>query len=456
MSVFDLIVIGGGSGGVACARRAASHGAKVALIENDRLGGTCVNKGCVPKKLFVYAAHFKDEFEDAAGFGWTVGETRFDWATLKANKDKEIERLNGIYARLLTNSGVTTLKGWAKLVDTKHVLVNGETHEAKTIVIATGGRPVRPNIPGAELGVVSDHMFELAALPKRAIVVGGGYIACEFAGILHGLGVTTTQLYRGDALLRGFDNDVREVLGEEMAKRGLAVRLKTDLVKIERGGAGLIAHTTHGDTLETDLVLFATGREPATQGFGLEAAGVTLNHKGAIVVDEWSRTDVPSIYAIGDCTDRVNLTPVAIYEGRCLAETLYNNNPRMPDHRDVPTAVFSQPEVGTVGLSEEDARRVFPAVHIYKTRFRPMKHTLSGRDETVFMKLVVDRASDRVVGCHMLGAGAGELIQILGVAVKCGATKAQFDATIAVHPTASEEFVTMYQPHSPPARKAAE
>lgn len=456
MSIFDLIVIGGGSGGVACARRAASHGAKVALVENDRLGGTCVNKGCVPKKLFVYAAHFRDEFEDAAGFGWTVGEARFDWATLKASKDKEIERLNGIYARLLANSGVTTIKGWAKLLDATHVAVNGETHEGKTIVIATGGRPVRPDIPGAELGLVSDHMFELTALPKRAVVVGGGYIACEFAGILHGLGVTTTQLYRGDALLRGFDNDLREVLGEEMTKRGLAVRLKTDLVRLERAGGAIKALTSHGDALETDMVLFATGREPATDGFGLAEAGVTLNHKGAVVVDEWSRSNVETIYAIGDCTDRVNLTPVAIHEGRCLAETLYNNNPKPPDHRDVPSAVFSQPEIGTVGLGEEDARRLYPAVHIYKTRFRPMKHTLSGRDETVFMKLVVDRASDRVVGCHMVGAGAGELIQILGVAVKCGATKAQFDATIAVHPTAAEEFVTMYQPHTPPARKAAE
>ena len=456
MSDFDLIVIGGGSGGVACARRAASHGAKALLIEAERLGGTCVNKGCVPKKLFVYAAHFRDEFEDARGYGWTLGEARFDWATLKANKDKEIERLNGIYAKLLSNSGVTVVKGWARLVDDRCVEVNGEAHKAKTIVIATGGRPVRPEIPGAELGLVSDHMFELAALPESAVVVGGGYIACEFAGILQGLGVQTTQLYRGDALLRGFDGDLREVIGDEMQKRGIALRLRTDLIRLERGQRGIKVETTHGDALNADLVLFATGREPNTKGFGLEEAGVALNHWGAVLVDEWSKSSVPSIYAIGDCTDRINLTPVAIHEGRCLAETLYNDNPMMPDHRDVPTAVFSQPEIGTVGLGEEDARRVYPAVHIYKTRFRPMKHTMSGRDETVFMKLVVDRASDRVVGCHMVGAGAGELIQILGVAVKCGATKAQFDATMAVHPTAAEEFVTLYQPAAPPSRKAAE
>ncbi len=456
MSDFDLIVIGGGSGGVACARRAASHGAKVALIEAARLGGTCVNVGCVPKKLFVYAAHFKDEFEDARGFGWTVGETRFDWAALMANKDAEIARLNGIYAKLLSNSGVTTIKGWARLVDGHRVEVNGDNHKTKTIVIATGGRPVRPEIPGAELGVVSDHMFEMAALPQRAVVIGGGYIACEFAGILQGLGVQTTQLYRGEALLRGFDQEVREVIGDEMQKRGIALRLRTDLIKLERGQHGLKVETTHGDALNADLVLFATGREPNTKGFGLEEAGVALNARGAVVVDEWSRSSVPSIYAIGDCTDRINLTPVAIHEGRCLAETLYNNNPMKPDHHDVPTAVFSQPEIGTVGLGEEDARRKFKTIRIYKTRFRPMKHTLSGRDETVFMKLVVDEASDKVVGCHMVGAGAGELIQILGVAVKCGATKAQFDATMAVHPTSAEEFVTLYQPAAAPNRKAAE
>jgi glutathione reductase (NADPH) len=456
MPTFDLIVIGGGSGGVACARRAASHGAKVALIEADRLGGTCVNKGCVPKKLFVHAAHFRDEFEDAAGYGWTVAPARFDWATLRANKDREIERLNGIYARLLDTAGVTLFRGRARLVDGTRVEVNGESHRATTIVIATGGHPLWPDCAGAELGLVSDDMFTLDALPARAIVVGGGYIACEFAGILEGLGVRVTLAYRGEALLRGFDGDVREVLGEELRKRGIALRLKTDLVGLERGLAGIVARTSHGDALEADLVLFATGRAPNTKGLGLEEAGVALNHRGAVVVDEWSRSSVGSIYAIGDCTDRVNLTPVAIHEGRCLAETLYNANPRMPDHRDVPTAVFSQPEIGTVGLSEEDARRVHAAVHVYKTRFRPLKHTLSGRDESVFMKLVVDRASDRVVGCHMVGAGAGELVQLLGVAIKCGATKAQFDATIAVHPTAAEEFVTLSQPAAPPARKAAE
>ncbi|MGD9537034.1 MAG: glutathione-disulfide reductase [Alphaproteobacteria bacterium] len=456
MADFDLIVLGGGSGGVACARRAASHGAKVLLIEADRLGGTCVNRGCIPKKLFVYAAHFRDDFEDARGYGWTLGEARFDWPTLKANKDKEIARLNGVYAGLLEKSGVTRIEGWGRLVGADAIEVGGKTYRGTTILIATGGRPVRPEIPGAELGVVSDDMFELEALPKRAVVVGGGYIGCEFAGILNGLGVETTLVHRGDALLRGFDDDLRELLGEEIEKHGVKLRLNTDLVRLTKKAGAIVAEASQGDAIETDLVLFATGRAPNTGGIGLEEAGVELNHAGAVEVDEWSRSTVPSIYAIGDCTDRINLTPVAIHEGRCLAETLYNDNPMMPDHRDVPTAVFSQPEIGTVGLSEEDARRVHRACHVFKTRFRPLRHTLSGRDEKVFMKLVVDRESDRVVGCHMIGAGAGELVQLLGVAIKCGATKAQFDATIAVHPTSAEEFVTMYQPAAPPSRKAAE
>ncbi|MDE0391226.1 MAG: glutathione-disulfide reductase [Rhodospirillales bacterium] len=456
MADFDLLVIGGGSGGVACARRAARYSARAAVIENDRLGGTCVHRGCIPKKMLVYASHFSHDFEDAAGYGWTVGSRSFDWPTMVRAKSMELDRLEGIYQRLLRDSGATYVRGTGRLLDAHTVAVGDETHRAETIVIATGGRPTMPAIPGIELAVSSDAMFDLPAFPERVVIVGGGYIACEFACIMQGLGSSVTQLYRRDLPLRGFDWDVREVLSDEMRKGGVDLRLNVNATSLDRKGSAIAVTTTAGEEIETDLVLFATGRKPHVAGLGLESAGVETAENGAIPVDAASHTGVAGIYAIGDVTDRINLTPVAIHEGRCIAETLYNDNPQNPDHRDVATAVFTTPELGTVGLTEEEARQAFPAVDIYKTRFRPLKHTLTGREETIFMKLIADRTTDCVVGCHMVGDGAGEAVQLLGIAVKAGATKAQFDATMAVHPTAAEEFVTMYEPVPESAAQTAQ
>jgi len=448
MADFDLLVVGGGSGGVACARRAASYGARVGLIEESRMGGTCVHRGCIPKKFLVYASHFCHDFEDATGYGWTVGDTSFDWHEMVNAKTKELERLEGIYRRLLKDSGVTAIDGRGSLVDAHTVSTVDEIHSAATILLATGGWPTMPDIPGIEFAITSNEAFDLPALPERIAIIGGGYIACEFAGIFNCFGVETVQLYRSDMILRGFDMDVRQIACEEMRNAGVDVRLNTNAVKLEKSSGAITVTTTHGDVLEVDQVLFATGREPNTDGIGLDDIGVGRDHKGAVIVDSDSRTNIDNIHAVGDCTDRVNLTPVAIHEGRCLAETLYNDNPQAPDHRDIATAVFTKPEIGTVGMSEEDARSHCVAVDIFKTRFRPLKHTLTGRDEKVFMKLVVDRADDRVVGCHMIGDAAGELVQLLSVAIKAGATKAQFDETIAVHPTSAEEFVTMYEPEA--------
>ena len=456
MADFDLLVIGGGSGGVACARRAASYGARAAVIENDRLGGTCVHRGCIPKKLLVYASHFSHDFEDAAGYGWIVGDHSFDWPAMVRAKSAELDRLEGIYERLLRDAGATQITGTGRLLDAHTVAVGDEKHRAETIVIATGGRPTMPDIPGIELAVSSDEMFDLPAFPERLVIVGGGYIACEFACIMQGLGAQVTQLYRRDLPLRGFDYDLRAVLCEEMRKGGVDLRLNTNATSLARKGSAIAVTTTTGETIEADQVLFATGRKPNVAGLGLENAGIATTEGGAVPVDAASHSGVAGIYAVGDVTDRINLTPVAIHEGRCIAETLYNNNPQKPDHRDVATAVFTTPELGTVGLSEEEARQAFPAVDIYKTRFRPLKHTLTGREETIFMKLVAERASGRVVGCHMVGDGAGEAVQLLGIAVKAGATKAQFDATMAVHPTAAEEFVTMYEPVPETAAQAAQ
>ena len=456
MADFDLLVIGGGSGGVACARRAASYGARAAVIENDRLGGTCVHRGCIPKKMLVYASHFSHDFEDAAGYGWSVGECSFDWPAMVRAKVAELDRLEGIYERLLRDAGATQITGTGRLLDAHTVAVGDEQHRAETIVIATGGHPTMPDIPGIELAVSSDEMFDLPAFPERLVIVGGGYIACEFACIMQGLGAQVTQLYRRDLPLRGFDYDLRAVLCEEMRKGGVDLRLNTNATSLAREGDAIAVATTTGETIEADQVLFATGRKPNVAGLGLENAGIATTEGGAVPVDAASHTGVAGIYAVGDVTDRINLTPVAIHEGRCIAETLYNNNPQKPDHRDIATAVFTTPELGTVGLSEEEARKAFPAVDIYKTRFRPLKHTLTGREETIFMKLVAERASGRVVGCHMVGDGAGEAVQLLGVAVKAGATKAQFDATMAVHPTAAEEFVTMYEPVPETAAQAAQ
>lgn len=453
---FDMITIGAGSGGVAASRRAGSYGARVAICEGRRVGGTCVLRGCVPKKLLVYGAHVRDELEDARGYGWSIGEARLDWGRLIEAKDRELDRLNGIYVRMLRDAGVEVVEGFAQIVDPHTVMVGERRMTARHILVATGGRPVRPDIPGAELGISSDEALDLPSLPGRALIVGGGYIAVEFAGIFNAVGVETTLAVRGDNILRGFDADVRSSLSEEMRKRGVQLRCEALVRSVERCGEGLSVRLAGGDIIETDVVLFATGRVPNTANLGLESVGVRLDSKGAIAVDGFSRTSVPSIHAVGDVTDRVNLTPVAIAEGRALVETLFRDNPTQMDHDDVPSAVFSHPPVGSVGLTEAQARRRYGKIDVYRARFRPMKHTLSGRDERTMMKLVVDRASQRVVGAHMVGADAPEIIQGIAIAVKCGATKAQFDATVGIHPTAAEEFVTMRDPVPEPLSSDAE
>jgi len=452
---YDLFVIGAGSGGVRAARISANYGAKVGIAEDRYLGGTCVNVGCVPKKLLVYASQFSGEFEDAAGFGWTVGERKFHWPTLIANKNKEIERLNGIYERLLSNAGVELHEGRATMIDPHTVSVNGKTLTAKYILVATGGWPVVPDIPGKEHAITSNEAFFLDDLPERAIVVGGGYIAVEFAGIFHGLGSKVTQLYRGPHFLRGFDDDVRTFLADEMRKKGVDLRFNANIARIEKKGDVYLAEMEDGTEIETDLIMYATGRAPNAQGIGLEEAGVALNSKGAVVVDDHFKTSVDSIYAIGDVIDRIALTPVAIAEGMVLAANLFRGENGSMDYADVPTAVFSQPNIGTVGLTEAQARETYGAVDIYASSFTPMKYSFSGNDEKTFMKLIVDRASDRVVGFHMVGPDAGETTQGVGIAFKCGATKAQFDATVGIHPTAAEEFVTMREKVPDDAEKEA-
>jgi len=440
---FDLFTIGAGSGGVASSRRAGSYGARVAICEDDRVGGTCVLRGCVPKKLLVYGAHFSADFEDAAGYGWSVPEPTFDWKKLQAAKDKELDRLNGVYKRLLRDSGVQLIEGRGRVVDAHTVEVAGKRYTAAHILVATGSRPFLPEVPGIEHAITSDGALSLPELPRRVAIVGGGYIAVEFAGIFNALGSEVRLLIRGDTVLRGFDNDVRSLLTQEMRKKGIDLRSETFIRDIEKRADGTLSLlTTMGDTLDADAVLYATGRVPNTRGLGLAEAGVELNERGAVKVDEWSRTSVPSIYAVGDVTDRINLTPVAIAEGRALAETLFHDNPMQMDHTGVPSAVFSQPPVCTVGLTEQQARERCP-VDVYVSNFRPMKHTLSGRDERTMMKVVVERATGKVLGFHMVGADAPEIIQGLAVALKCGVTKKQLDATVGIHPTAAEEFVTM-------------
>ena len=440
---YDLFTIGGGSGGVRASRVSASYGAKVAIAEERYLGGTCVNVGCIPKKLLVYAAHFSEDFEDAAGFGWTVGERHVDWAKLIANKDKEINRLNRVYRKLLEDSGVTVIDDRAEAVDPHTVIINGKKITAKHILVAVGSWPVVPKIPGSEHAITSNEAFYLPSLPRKVIIVGGGYIGVEFAGIFHGLGVDVMQLYRGPLFLRGFDDDCRETLAEEMRKKGIDLRFNTDIEKIEKTGEGLRTTLTGRTTVDVDRILYATGRDPNTRSLGLEKAGVRMRENGAVMVDDYLKTSVDSIYAIGDCTDRLMLTPVAIAEGRAVAETLFNNNPMKPNYMNVPSTVFSMPNVATVGLTEAEARQRYQNIDVYKTSFRPLKHTLTGRDESIMMKIVVDQATDKVLGCHMVGPDAGEIIQGLAVAMNCGATKAQFDATIGIHPTAAEEFVTL-------------
>ncbi|MEL6978797.1 MAG: glutathione-disulfide reductase [Pseudomonadota bacterium] len=443
----DLFVIGGGSGGVRAARIAAQHGARVALAEEDRYGGTCVIRGCVPKKLMVYASGFREHFEDAAGFGWSAAEPSFDWARFREAKDREIARLEGIYRANLLKAGVTLYDARATVAGPHEVRIVGQGApiSAKHILIAVGGRPFVPPFPGAEHVITSNEIFHLDALPQRMLIAGGGYIACEFAGVMNGLGVETTLIYRKGEILNGFDEDVRAHVRAEMEAKGVRFIFNQVIGKIEKTEAGLIAHLTGGEALEIDQTLFATGRRPNTAGIGLESAGVALGAGGEIPVNEWSQSATPSIYAVGDVTNRINLTPVAIREGHAFADTVFGSNPIAPDHDLVATAVFTQPEIGTVGLTEAEARARGP-VRVFRSAFRPMPHTLSGRAEKMLMKLVVDAANDRVLGAHLVGHGAGEMIQCLGIAVKMGATKADFDRTVAVHPTAAEELVTMREP----------
>ena len=422
----------------------ASYGAKVAVAEADRFGGTCVNVGCIPKKLFSYAAHFREDFEIARGYGWTVGEPRFDWATLLANKDREIARLNAVYERVLSAAGVEIVRGRATILNPHEVELGGKTYKARHILVATGSWPQIPDIPGRELAITSNEAFHLERLPRRALVVGGGYIAVEFASIFHGLGVETTLAYRGKRLLRGFDAELGERLGEEMAAKGLKIHYGAEPKALaRRGDSSIDVEYADGSRQQVDLALFATGRRPNTAKLGLEAVGVELAADGAVAVDEYSRSSVGSIHAIGDVTNRINLTPVATAEAMWLARTLFRNEPTPVDHLFVPTAVFANPNVATVGLSEGAARERFDDVDVYKTSFRALKLTMTDKVERTFMKLVVHRSTQRVLGAHMIGPDAGEIIQGVAIAVKLGATKPQFDATIGIHPTVAEEFVTM-------------
>jgi glutathione reductase (NADPH) len=454
----DLFVIGAGSGGVRAARVAAFHGARVMIAEEFRVGGTCVIRGCVPKKLLVYASRFGEDFEDAAGYGWSVEKAVFSWPTLIANKDREITRLEAAYTATLERYKVTLAKSRAVIEDAHTVrLADGKRVTAETILIATGAWPhYGPKIPGLEHAISSNEALHLDALPPRIVIQGGGYIAVEFACIFAGLGSKVTLVYRGENILRGFDDDVREHLRNEMRARRITVTCGHTVAAVEKAGDEFVTRLSDGASIVADKVMFAIGRRPNVMGLGVENVGIKLHEHGGIAVDEYSRTSVSNIYAVGDVTNRVNLTPVAIREGHAFADTLYGNRPTPVDHTNVPTAVFSEPEVGVIGLTEAQARERLDRVDIYKTSFRPMKATLSGRQTRAFMKLVVDGTTDRVVGCHLVGADAGELIQVIGIAVKMGATKADFDATMAVHPTAAEELVTMREKAVSYSRQAAE
>lgn len=443
---FDLFVIGGGSGGVRAARMAAQRGARVGLAECAELGGTCVNVGCIPKKLYSYAAGYAEAFEEAAGFGWHVGETRFDWARLKANRAREITRLNGVYRNLLEGAGVTLVQGWAQFVDAHTVQVGDRRFTAQHVLVATGGMPFVPDVSGKEHVIVSDAMFDLDPFPKRLLVVGGGYIACEFASIFNGLGAKVTQVQRSAHLLNGFDEDLRQFLTKEMIRTGIDIRFNNEITMVTRLESGLCALLTRGQRVEADAILFATGRVPNTEGMDLEAAGVALDEQGGVIVDAHYRSSVPSIFAVGDVSTRQQLTPVALAEAMVVVDTLFGKGKRQLDYEYTPTAVFTHPNVGTCGYTEAEARMKFGKVTIFSSEFRALRHTLSESKERTFMKLVVDHASDKVVGLHMVGPDAGEIVQGFAVAMRAGATKALFDSTIGIHPTVAEEFVTMREP----------
>jgi glutathione reductase (NADPH) len=446
---YDYIVIGAGSGGVRSARIAASHGAKVAIIEKQDLGGTCVNLGCVPKKLFAYGSDFSMHFEDAAAYGWSVGKPSFDWATLRDNKTKEIKRLNGIYENLLKNNNVDLYKGEAKFTGTNTLSAGGKELSADNILIATGGTPNKPDIDGAEHIAVSDDMFYLKEFPKKVSIIGGGYIAVEFAHILHGLGAHVDLIQRSDYILGSFDKDVRKTLTAEMNKQGINILFNTSPSKVEKNSNGYTLHTDDGNKINTDLVMAAIGRKPLIDKLDLDKAGIKTAPNGKIITDKDFKTSAPNIYAVGDVTSQVELTPMAIAEGHALADRLFNKQKRNLSYQNIPTAVFSHPPVGTVGLSEEKAIKEGFNVEVYITEFKPLKHTLTGRDEKTMMKLITDKSTDKVLGVHMVGADAAEIIQGFAVALNAGATKADFDRTIGIHPTSAEEFVTMRTPRAP-------
>ncbi len=443
---YDLFVIGGGSGGVRAARVAAATGAKVALAEEFRMGGTCVIRGCVPKKLMVFASGFSESFEDARAYGWDVQAGAFSWTKFRTKLHAELDRLESVYRRLLGNSDVTIHDARAVMKDAHTVtLSTGEDVTAKHILVATGGRPVLPDLPGSEHGITSTDIFLLDEMPKKILIVGGGYIASEFAGILNGLGVKTTQFYRGDQILRGFDEEARTLIADGMREKGVDLQIGTNVAEMDKRDGGIWVKDTNGVEAMYDQVMFATGRRPNTDGMGLEETGVALGRGGAIVVDDYSQTGIPSIYAVGDVTNRVQLTPVAIREGMAFVETVFKGNPTPVDHELIPSAVFTQPEFGTIGLSEEAGAKQEP-IEVYATTFKPMNHSFAGREDKVMMKLIVSKATRKVLGCHIVADHAGEMIQLAGIAVKMGATKEDFDRTVAVHPTMAEELVTMKEP----------
>ncbi|WP_164155851.1 glutathione-disulfide reductase [Sandarakinorhabdus rubra] len=440
---FDLFVIGAGSGGVRASRIAAGHGARVAVAEEYRVGGTCVIRGCVPKKLLVYGAHFAEDLDDARRFGWQIEGKRFDWATLRDNVAAEVDRLNGLYQNTLDNNRVTTLIGHARIVDPHTVEVAGTRYSAGTILIATGARPFQPDVPGAEHGITSNEVFHLPELPKRIVIAGAGYIATEFAGVFHELGSDVTIINRSDTILRGWEPALADRLLQISMAKGINFKLNCRLEQVEKLETGLKLHFADGKSIETDVLLWALGRVPNLEGLGLEDVGVALNDKGAIAVDASNRTNVPSIFAVGDVTDRVQLTPVAIREGHAFADSQFGGKPTQVDYRAIPSAVFSNPPLGSVGMTEAEARNAFGQVRVYTSDFRPMKNVLAGRNERALYKLIVDAATDRVVGAHMIGPDAPEILQAVAIAVKAGLTKAQFDDTMALHPTMSEELVLM-------------